>query len=184
MCSRLKDLSDWLRDLPGHTFINQDEINNELEGCIETARTILDDLNNLVAADDDNAVYWLELPGKEKSADTRLFSAPLDVSEMLNGGLYEGKSTIVFTSATLGIRGKLTYFLRRMGLETMPETRLRTLCLGFPVRLRETGSGVHSALYALAPNRPTISRRWTRCFMSLCSGRNGARWPSSPRTGC
>ena len=132
LCSRLKDLSDWLRDLPGHTFINQDEINHELEGCIETARTILDDLNDLVAANDENAVYWLELPGKERSADTRLFSAPLDVSEMLNGGLYDGKSTIVFTSATLGIRGKLTYFLRRMGLETMPEARLRTLCLGSP----------------------------------------------------
>lgn len=132
LCSRLKDLSDWLRDLPGHTFANQDEICSELGGCIETTRTVLDDLNDLVAASDENAVYWLELPGREKSADTRLFSAPLDVSETLNGGLYEGKSSIVFTSATLGIRGKLTYFLRRMGLEAMPETRLQTLCLGSP----------------------------------------------------
>ena len=132
LCSRLKDLSDWLRDLPGDTFVNQDEICNELGGCIETTQTVLDDLNDLVTANDENAVYWLELPVREKSADTRLFSAPLDVSGMLNGGLYEGKSSIVFTSATLGIRGKLTYFLRRMGLESMPGTRLQTLCLGSP----------------------------------------------------
>ncbi len=137
LCSRLRDLSDWLRDLPGHTFVNQDEIGNELVGCIETAQTIKDDLIDLVAAGDENAVYWLELPGTEKSADTRLFSAPLDVSEMLNIGLYEGKSTIVFTSATLGIRGRLTYFLRRMGLETMPGTRLQTLCLGSPFDYRK-----------------------------------------------
>ncbi len=137
LCSRLKDLSDWLRDLPGHTFVNQDEINNELGGCIETTQTILDDLDNLVTADDENAVYWLELPGTEKSADTRLFSAPLDVSEMLNDGLYEGKATIVFTSATLGIRGKLTYFLRRMGLESIPESRMQTHCLGSPFDYRK-----------------------------------------------
>ena len=137
LCSRLKDLSDWLRDLPGHTFVNQDEINNELVGCIETTQTIQDDLDDLVTANGENAVYWLELPGTEKSADTRLFSAPLDVSEMLNGGLYEGKSTIVFTSATLGIRGRLTYFLRRMGLESMPGTRMQTLCLGSPFDYRK-----------------------------------------------
>ena len=137
LCSRLKDLSDWLRDLPGRTFVNQDEINNELVGCIETTQTILDDLNDLVTANDENAVYWLELPGTEKSADTRLFSAPLDVSKMLNDGLYEGKDTIVFTSATLGIRGRLTYFLRRMGLETMPGTRMQTLCLGSPFDYRK-----------------------------------------------
>ena len=137
LCSRLSDLSDWLRDLPGHTFVNQDEICNELGGCIETTRTVLEDLNELIAASDENAVYWLELPGREKSADTRLFSAPLDVSEMLNDGLYEGKSSIVFTSATLGIRGKLTYFLRRAGLESMPGTRLQTLCLGSPFDYRK-----------------------------------------------
>ena len=132
LCSRLRDLSDWLRGLSGDMFVNQDEICNELGGCIEAAQTVLDDLNDLVSASDENSVYWLELPTTDKSADTRLFSAPLDVSEMLNGGLYEGKSSIVFTSATLGIRGKLTYFLRRMGLESMPETRLQTLCLGSP----------------------------------------------------
>lgn len=137
LCSRLTDLSDWLRDLPGHTFVNQDEICNELGGCIETTQSVLEDLNELIAASDENAVYWLELPGREKSADTRLFSAPLDVSEMLNGGLYEGKSSIVFTSATLGIRGKLTYFLRRAGLESMPGTRLQTLCLGSPFDYRK-----------------------------------------------
>lgn len=132
LCSRLRDLSDWLRGLSGDMFVNQDEISNELGGCIENAQAVLEDLNDLVSAGDENSVYWLELPATEKSADTRLFSAPLDVSEMLNGGLYEGKSSIVFTSATLGIRGKLTYFLRRMGLESLPETRLQTLCLGSP----------------------------------------------------
>ncbi|MBT4137939.1 MAG: hypothetical protein HOE48_08495, partial [Candidatus Latescibacteria bacterium] len=39
---------------------------------------------------------------------------------------------IVFASATLGIRGKLVYFLRRMGLDILPDDRVQSICLGSP----------------------------------------------------
>ena len=63
------------------------------------------------------------------------FSAPLNVSDVLQTALYDKMCTVVFTSATLGIRGKLIYFLRRMGLENQPEGRVTDLCLGSPLRL-------------------------------------------------
>jgi ATP-dependent DNA helicase DinG len=74
----------------------------------------------------------MELPNREESADTRLFSAPLRIAEQLEDKLYEKMHTIIFTSATLGIRGRLIYFLRRMGLEGADEERVRSLCLGSP----------------------------------------------------
>ncbi len=128
----LQALSGWLRDLPEDAFPNQDELRSELEGRIEECAETLDDLDYLTAPGDERAVYWMELPGREGSIDTRLFAVPLNVSDILNEALYAAMDTIVFTSATLGIRGKLVYFLRRMGLEDMPERRVQALCLGSP----------------------------------------------------
>ncbi len=51
---------------------------------------------------------------------------------MLHDALYAKMQTIIFTSATLGIRGKLTYFITRMGLDALPDGRLVPLCLGSP----------------------------------------------------
>ncbi|HCR18236.1 MAG TPA: hypothetical protein DIU35_12205, partial [Candidatus Latescibacteria bacterium] len=131
MQGRLEALSDWLRQLSEDSFPNQDELRNELEGRTDECRAILDDLEFLTGAEDGSTVYWMELPGRDSSVDTRLLSVPLNVSELLHETLYEGMDTICFTSATLGIRGKLTYFLRRMGLDTLPD-KVRSLCLGSP----------------------------------------------------
>ncbi|MDA0746174.1 MAG: exonuclease domain-containing protein [bacterium] len=130
--SRLKNLADWLRDIPENAFPNQDELRNELDGRIEDCQGLLDDLDYLTSAEDEGAVYWMELPGRDGSADTRLFAVPLSVADVLHDALYDKMETITFTSASLGIRGKLTYFLRRMGLESLPEGRVQTLCLGSP----------------------------------------------------
>lgn len=128
----LQNLSDWLKDLPDDSFPNQDELANELEGRMQECSNILGDLDYLTNPEDENAVYWLELPHRENSSDTRLFSAPLNVSEVLHEALYDNMNTIIFASATLGIRGKLVYFLRRMGLDVLPEDRVQTICLGSP----------------------------------------------------
>jgi ATP-dependent DNA helicase DinG len=128
----LQNLSDWLKNLPDDSFPNQDELANELEGRMQDCSNILGDLDYLTNPDDESAVYWLELPHRENSSDTRLFSAPLHVADVLQEALYDPMSTIVFTSATLGIRGKLIYFLRRMGLDLLPVDRVKDLCLGSP----------------------------------------------------
>jgi ATP-dependent DNA helicase DinG len=132
MKRRLESLSDWMRQLSEDSFPNQDELRNELEGRTNECNAILDDLEFLTSAEDESNVYWMELPGRESSVDTRLLSVPLNVSELLHETLYQGMETICFTSATLGIRGKLTYFLRRMGLDTLPDDKVRSLCLGSP----------------------------------------------------
>ena len=74
----------------------------------------------------------MELPSREDSSDTRLFSAPLRIAEQLDEALYGRMHSIIFTSATLGIRGRLIYFLRRMGLEESDGDRVQSLCLGSP----------------------------------------------------
>ena len=133
----LGDLSGWLRNLRDDTFPNQDEVCAELEGRREQCQELIEDLDYLTDAKEETTVYWMELPSREGSLDTRIFGVPLNVSDVLRESLYEQMETIVFTSATLGIRGKLVYFLRRMGLEDLPEGRVSQVCLGSPFNYDE-----------------------------------------------
>ena len=163
---RLQNLTDWLRDLREDAFPNQDEIRSELEGRVEECHEILEDIDHLTAPSDPTSVYWMELPGREGSMDTRLLSAPLNVSEALQETLYGQKEVIVFTSATLGIRGKLIYFLRRMGLDAMPQDRVRTLCLGSPFNY-ETQALVCAAQFMPSPKSPAFQEAVDKLLCSI-----------------
>jgi len=131
MIRRLEALIHWLADQPEDAMPNRDELQSELEGRASTCNEILDDLGYLAVPDDAGAVYWMELPVRETSSDTRLFAAPLDVAALLRTHLYDQKRTLILTSATLSVRGRLKYFLHRMGLDDIPD-RVASLCLGSP----------------------------------------------------
>ncbi len=129
---QLSKLSNWMKDLKDDAFPNQDDIQSELDARATHCQELLDDIGDLTDPNYEGWVYWMELPSREDSSDTRLFSAPLRIAEQLEETLYTKMHTIIFTSATLGIRGRLVYFLRRMGLEDADEDRVKSLCLGSP----------------------------------------------------
>ncbi|MBE83652.1 MAG: hypothetical protein CME21_13905 [Gemmatimonadetes bacterium] len=129
---RLLNLSHWMKDLKDDAFPNQDDLKNELDARITDCGDVLDDIGDLTDPNYEGWVYWMELPSREDSSDTRLFSAPLRIAEQLDEALYGRMHSIIFTSATLGIRGRLIYFLRRMGLEESDGDRVQSLCLGSP----------------------------------------------------
>jgi predicted DnaQ family exonuclease/DinG family helicase len=129
---QLLKLSNWMKDLKDDAFPNQDDIRNELDARATDCSELLDDISDLTDPKYEGWVYWMELPTRDESSDTRLFSAPLRIAEQLEATLYDKMQTIIFTSATLGIRGRLIYFLRRMGLEDADEDRVKSLCLGSP----------------------------------------------------
>jgi len=129
---QLLKLSHWMKDLKDDAFPNQDDLKNELDARVTDSADLLNDIGDLTDPNYEGWVYWMELPSRDDSADTRLFSAPLHIAEQLDEALYDRMHTIIFTSATLGIRGRLVYFLRRMGLEGADEARVQSLCLGSP----------------------------------------------------
>lgn len=83
-------------------------------------------------------VYWLQkkrLPGDmvKDSADSEyviLNQTPLDISYLMNEGVFEQMSSIVCTSATLKTGRDFMYWMRRTGV-TLTE-RERVLCGDFP----------------------------------------------------
>ena len=132
LTEEVRRVVEWLRDLSENAFPNQDELFSDLEGRASECAELAEDIRFLTAPKDERHVFWMEAPAREGSMDVRIRSAPLDVSGHLTEYLYDKVETVVFTSATIAIRGKLQYFLTRHGLDRLPEGRVRTVCLGSP----------------------------------------------------
>jgi predicted DnaQ family exonuclease/DinG family helicase len=58
--------------------------------------------------------------------------APLHFQQILNDTLYQQFSSIVFTSATIAIRDKFTYFSQRMGLDWLDMDKVQELVVPSP----------------------------------------------------
>ncbi len=75
-------------------------------------RGLGDILSGITAFDKDDHVYWVETRGR----GVFLQASPIDVSEHLKEKLYPKAHSIVFTSATLSIRGDFSFMRSRLGL--------------------------------------------------------------------
>lgn len=71
----------------------------------------------------DDHVYWIETTGNQ-SIGVTLNTAPIHVGDVLNKLLFNSESTVVLTSATLAIDGKLDYFKTRTGAAAAREVIL------------------------------------------------------------
>ena len=169
LVDQLRNLSERLRNLPEDALPNRDELCGELEGRTEACDETLSDIGFLTTASDEATVYWIELPTRESSVDTRIFGVPLNVCERLVETLYEGMQTIVFTSATLGIRGKLDYFVQRMGLDLLPEDQVSLLCLGSPFDY-ETQALVCAPTFLPSPKSDRFQASVDALFRDLAVG--------------
>ena len=71
-------------------------------------------------------VYWIEREGRRRQPV--LHSAPIEVAPILGDALFGQIPTVVMTSATLAVGGRLDYFRDRLGAGA----DCATLCLGSP----------------------------------------------------
>ena len=69
-------------------------------------------LTRILAAPDDTEVYWIAGAGREMT----MHAAPLAVDGLLQSNLYEQKSAIIMTSATIQVGGSFRHFRNRLGL--------------------------------------------------------------------
>ena len=133
----LNDLLEALREVPADSFRYQKQIFQELLAQYTQLDGLRNNLQFLLAAEFDNHVYWFELPRRDDSDDSRLYAAPLNISELLHEKLYKHLSTAVFTSATLTVGKSFDYFLKRVGLNYVERDRLHTLLLDAPFNYEE-----------------------------------------------
>lgn len=83
-------------------------------GKLKTLQTSLREF--LGVADADKTVYWVERMGKRQTI-VALRTAPIDVAPFLREQLLQRRTSIVFTSATLAMGGRIEPFQARIGAQ-------------------------------------------------------------------
>ncbi len=81
-------------------------------------------LGRFMNFEEEGAVYWVENLKKEGKGYIRYVITPLDIAENMRAGVYDAYGSVIFTSATLTVDHSFDYWVKRMGLDILPEGRL------------------------------------------------------------
>ena len=103
-------------------ILDRDAVLAEAAQAFDDGERLRRGISRIIGQDDRNTICWLTLGRYE--ASPALSSAPLNVAEALRTGLFNGKDSVVLTSATLSTDGHFGYIRERLGLADAREVRL------------------------------------------------------------
>jgi ATP-dependent DNA helicase DinG len=147
--------------------IEDKELREELQEWRRRANDLRATLSTFLSQALDGHVYWVER-SSSRQANLELRAAPIDVAPYLRGMLFDAHESVVLTSATLAVRNRLDYFLRRIG-----GTGTETLQVGSPFDFQR-----QMKLYipkTMPDPRETAYKdalvRWLKHFIKLTHGK-------------
>jgi Rad3-related DNA helicase len=109
-------------------FATLREVAVEVAAQASLLREMLEHLDKVLKASDEEAVYWIERePG---GAGASFNAAPLDIAALMERTIFSRVRTAVFTSATLTVAGNFDFMRDRLGMRGAVSTRLRVADLG------------------------------------------------------
>jgi ATP-dependent DNA helicase DinG len=110
----------------------------DLGGTVKDLGAARADLAAFIALGEPEYVYWVEGHYQHRARSVWMYAVPADVSDLLREGLFDRKSSVVMTSATLTVDKSFQYVTEQLGLvKSEQEGRLRTARLPSPFRYRE-----------------------------------------------
>lgn len=122
----LKELSTRLNALLDDPEAFDEETRTELRGLRGQVEGLLLGLKTFLKQAAEDHVYWISREGRRRQPVLR--SAPIEVAPLLAGSLFAHTPTVVLTSATLAVGGRLEYCRDRLGVGA--ECAMH--CLGSP----------------------------------------------------
>ncbi len=93
------------------------EFKVELAAQLERCAAIRMSVAEFIAMEQENSVYWVEGKTAPQSGSSivELYSAPLNVAELLGKILFSQSFPVVLTSATLAVNSSLDFYVARVG---------------------------------------------------------------------
>ena len=126
----------------------------DLSGVLKDLQNIRADVQSFVALGKPEFVYWLEGHSQYRGRSVWIYGAPADVSDLLKEGVFDRKSSVVMTSATLTVDKSFRYVTEQLGLESAErDGKLKTAQLPSPFKYRE------QALVLIPRDFPNIKGR-------------------------
>lgn len=124
-------LADSLREMEPGELEFQREFVRGLETAAQWLREITADVEFVLEAGDEKYVFWVERVSPREN-HVRAWAAPKEVGALLYDQVYARKKTVVFSSATLSVRGDFAFLKKRLGIGLIPPERLLELDAGTP----------------------------------------------------
>ncbi len=104
---------------------NDEELYSSLSGLFRQIKELYDEINALVFSPSPEKLYWVEI--QPNGYRLSLHSAPLHIGQLMERFLWNEKSSVIMTSATLTTGGEFDYLRGRLSAQDAEE-----LALGSP----------------------------------------------------
>jgi len=172
--ANILELVEMLEELGVERLKDGEVLKEELLAKARDGQELLEAFRHLISAEDEQFVYWVEVPAREDSFDSRLFSAPLHIAQLMRTLVYDRLRAAIHTSATLSVAGQFEYFQDRIGLSLVEPERLRTLSLGSPFDFEEQAL-VCVPSYLPSPKDPRFAQEVIETiYQAVLATRGGA----------
>ncbi|MCK4694606.1 MAG: DNA polymerase III subunit epsilon, partial [Candidatus Cloacimonetes bacterium] len=130
----IMSIKDLLTGVNSSLLIDYEKHMDNIDGIQQRISEFYNGMISMYNPDLKEYAYWLE---SFKTADENypngiLNYAPLNINQILNDKLYANVKSIVFTSATLAIRGIFKYYSNRMGLDLLEKGYVQELVVDSP----------------------------------------------------
>ncbi len=102
------------------------EVKDDLDIAVRAFEELQAEMRISFYPDDDEYIYWYELPTDANSMFIPIKVSPLHVNQVLFDKVFKDKMAVIATSATLTISERFKYFMKRSGLEMIDEDRVKT----------------------------------------------------------
>ncbi|MEW6360399.1 MAG: helicase C-terminal domain-containing protein [Planctomycetota bacterium] len=107
------------------------EFKRDLEVQVSLLHEIIQDVEFLFLANEENFVFWAEQEQRRgRDAQYVLCAAPLDISQMMAEHVYEKNNTVIFSSATLSVGDRFDFMMGRLGANAAEGRPFKTAGVG------------------------------------------------------
>ncbi|WP_368651936.1 ATP-dependent DNA helicase DinG [Ornithinibacillus sp. 4-3] len=110
----LSKLSQIMSDAVGN--IDKEADKNEVTALINALVNYIDELKLLIMKEDSEQIRWIEVAAHGAKNAVFLYREPKNIAPVINEKLFEGKKSIVLTSATLTTSDSFSFIKQRLGI--------------------------------------------------------------------
>lgn len=135
------DLDALLRRMPAgeQQSFELSSLFTDVSGLVKEWQAVLEMIHFFLLEAQDEYVSWMEIESRTPKKQVFFYAAPLDIASNLEEPLFAERRSVILTSATLTVKDSFSYILERMGLDQLPEHRVRTLLLPSPFSYEKQG---------------------------------------------
>jgi len=134
LSEQIHNIKEKMLTINSNVFADYEKNTDNIDGILNRSLEILEALTRLQKPDLTEGAFWFSVinVNDKKFPAGVLNYAPLNVADILKKVLYEKVDSIIFTSATIALRGVFKYFSSRIGLDLNLNTVVRELIVDSP----------------------------------------------------